>query len=271
MAQLGVYTPRLRILRTQGCDALPKEGSRRVCAKFAAAFLQPLLGSHGDEVITLPQLRATAAPGEPICFDELLVGSAFDSFNSDELNDGKEPLLALYRARVLAWHGLLPRAVPSAHAILLIRKEGKRGIANFAMVERFVRTRYGSVASVTTTSFSTLPMAQQLALVSQTTIAVSPCGGISMILPFLPEGAHAILMNYMVGPDDVRRHGECTGCSWTMEAELWRHVRHVQKQYYQVWGPSDFKKGKPGHDAAIVVDPQRLGELIDNALEEMQP
>jgi len=23
-------------------------------------------------------------------------------------------------------------------------------------------------------------------------------------------------------------------CSWTMEAELWRHVRHVTKVYYQV-------------------------------------
>ena len=29
MAQLGVYTPRMRILRTHGCEALPKEGSRR--------------------------------------------------------------------------------------------------------------------------------------------------------------------------------------------------------------------------------------------------
>ena len=92
-----------------------------------------------------------------------------------------------------------------------------------------------------------------------------------MILPFLPEVAHAVLMNYMVGPRDVRRHGECTGCSWTMEGELWRHVRHVHKQYYQVWHPSDFKKGQPGHDAAVVVDTARLGALVDGALEEMQP
>ena len=65
-----------------------------------------------------------------------------------------------------------------------------------------------------------------------------------MILPFLPEGSHAILMNYMLGEEDARRHGECKGCSWSMEAELWRHVRHVHKQYYQVWGAADFAKGK---------------------------
>ena len=31
------------------------------------------------------------------------------------------------------------------------------------------------------------------------------------------QGAYAVLMNYMIGPKDVRRHGECDGCSWTME------------------------------------------------------
>merc|ERR1712118_363393 len=30
-----------------------------------------------------------------------------------------------------------------------------------------------------------------------------------MILPFLPEGAHAVLMNYQIGPGEPRRHGEC--------------------------------------------------------------
>ena len=49
----------------------------------------------------------------------------------EQLNHGKEPLLALYRARVLAWHGLPPAAVPSRHTILLVQKEGRRGIHNF--------------------------------------------------------------------------------------------------------------------------------------------
>ena len=78
-------------------------------------------------------------------------------------------------------------------------------------------------------------------------------------------------MNYMLAPSEARRHGECDGCSWSMEAELWRHVRHVNKQYYQVWGPSDFEAGTPGRDAAVVVDLTRLNVLIAAALNEMQP
>ena len=92
-----------------------------------------------------------------------------------------------------------------------------------------------------------------------------------MILPFLPEGAYAVLLNYMVNAKDSRRHGECDGCSWSMEAELWRHMRHVHKMYYQVFGPEDFAKGAPGRDAALRVDPHRLGNLVQVALHEMEP
>ena len=54
-----------------------------------------------------------------------------------------------------------------------------------------------------------------------------------MILPFLPEGAHAILLNYMLPKEKLKKeikglsHQECAGCSWTMEAELWNHLRNV--------------------------------------------
>jgi len=184
---------------------------------------------------------------------------------------GKEPLLALYRARVLTWHGVPAAAVPRAHRILLVRKEGRRGIHNFREVRRHVELAFGAHADVAVSGFAGMPMAEQLRLVAQTSLAISPCGGISMILPFLPEGAHAILMNYMASATDPRRHGECDGCSWTMEAELWRHVRHVHKQYYQVWGASDFAGGKPGRDAAVRVDVARLERLIRASMFEMSP
>ena len=92
-----------------------------------------------------------------------------------------------------------------------------------------------------------------------------------MILPFLPEGAHAILANYMLGADEPRRHGECAGCSWPMEAELWASVRHVRTLWYQVWSAADFARGKVGRDAAVRLDPDRLEQLIAQALHDMQP
>jgi hypothetical protein len=266
------------ILRTSGCDTLSgPTSSRRLCAKFAHAFLSPLLGSRGLQLQTLAQLaarrrRESWPTGRKLaCFDQLLVGGAFDVFNSEALNHGKEPLLALYRARVLSWHGVPPLAVPTSHTILLVQKEGRRGIHNFKEVRLHVERTFASVASVRTTGFAGQPMAVQFRLVASTTLAISPCGGISMILPFLPEGAHAILMNYQASESDPKRHGECDGCSWTMEAELWRHVRHVHKQYYQVWGPDDFARKKPGRDAAVRVDVTRLERLMRQSLFEMRP
>ena len=95
-----------------------------------------------------------------------------------------------------------------------------------------------------------------------------------MILPFLPEGAHAILVNYLMpaGADTKRlrgAEGTCARCSLTMEASLWRHVRHVRKLQYQVWEASDFERGKPGRDAAVLIKMPRLAYLIRIALDAM--
>ena len=133
------------------------------------------------------------------------------------------------------------------------------------------------IAHVREVSFQTLSIREQLALVASATIAVSPPGGASMVLPFLPEGAHAILVNYMRSgkPSGTERHGPdggeeaCARCSLTMEASLWNHVRHVHKLYYQVWGASDFARGKPGRDAAVVIQMPRLGYLVRVALDAM--
>jgi hypothetical protein len=122
---------------------------------------------------------------------------------------------------------------------------------------------------------------EQLRLIVSATLAVSPPGGVSMILPFLPQGAHAILINYQLAPKGTElrgteRHGpgaseeaSCSGCSLTMEASLWRHVRHVRKLYYQTWEPSDFAQGKVGRDAAVIIKLPRLGYLIRVALDAM--
>ncbi len=104
-----------------------------------------------------------------------------------------------------------------------------------------------------------------------------------MILPFMPEGSHAILLNYRLTANKklalgTERHDnafrgriECSSCSWTMEAGLWWHVRHVHKLYYQVWDGSDFASGTPGRDASVLVRLPRLGYLIRVALDAMKP
>lgn len=58
----------------------------------------------------------------PLCYFMHKVGGSFGLFASGSHTAGKEPLLALYRARVLSWHGLHYAATPAAHRILLVDK-----------------------------------------------------------------------------------------------------------------------------------------------------
>ena len=158
----------LHLLRTSGCEALASESSRAICVKFESAFLAPLTGDASKPPQTLLGLAAAhgllkargggalaaatidgdssssgssavaAAPSSDgsslLCFEKLLVGGSFDAFNSEALNVGKEALLALYRSRVLRWHGIDPGIVPKEHQILLVNKHGKRAIHNFGKV-----------------------------------------------------------------------------------------------------------------------------------------
>ena len=259
----------------------PTASEARLCRKFVAGFMAPI-----GAVSTLAALAAQHGRGgvRHVCFPRLLAGGYYEMFNAPA-HPGKEPWLQLYRHRVLAHHGLAPArgwpAPPRAHKALLVRKEGRRGIANFPRVLAFVRGGCGGgcegIAQVVPAAFHTMSVREQLALVSTSTIAVTPPGGVSMILPFLPEGAHAVLINFMVSPKEgtgTERHGprdaeSCAKCSLTMEGSLWRHLRHVHTLPYQVWDASDFARGKPGRDAAVVVKMPRLAYLLRVALDNM--
>ena len=320
MAQLGVYEERAVVLRTHNCSESvkpakpPTASAARLCRKFVDGFVRPLQGGEAAAqgagrgvasapLTTIDSLRQRyARAGAPyVCFRRLLAGGYHEMFNAPA-HAGKEPLLALYRHRVLAFHGLAPARGPpppiTAHRCLLVKKEGRRGLHNFDEVARFVlggcdggctELSAGGASGLSSSQdprslrdaprvveieFHTMSIREQLAAVSSATIAVSPPGGVSMILPFLPEGAHAVLVNYMLAKEAKKRgldadESACSRCSLTMEAALWRHVRHVRKLYYQVWEPSDFARGKAGRDAAVVVKLPRLSFLLRVALNTM--
>ena len=303
MAQLGEYEEASKavVLRTHACNETVAGGGRgagagqnpeppspseaRLCNKFVDGFVRPI-----GEVRTVGELRReharTAGPGgQHVCFSRVLAGGFFEMFNAPE-HPGKEPWLQLYRHRVLRFHGLAPPrglpTPPSSHSLLLVRKQGRRGIHNLDEVLAYAQGGCGGLCrglgkdNVRVASFETMTIRQQLELVSTSTLALSPPGGCSMVLPFLPEGAHAILVNYMLdAKQDTRRlrgaEGTCAKCSLTMEASLWRHVRHVRQLQYQVWEPSDFARGRPGREASVVIKLPRLAYLLRVALDAMAP
>jgi hypothetical protein len=83
---------------------------------------------------------------------------------------------------------------------------------------------------------------EQIRILDQTDILISPCGGISMILPFLPVGAHVILMDFYSEKEHLLFEA---GVSASMEAAFWDAWPHIHKIYYQVFDRSEVHFDEP--------------------------
>ena len=183
MTQLGVYAGETDtvVLRTHGCNetvagrnddglivpaAPPSRGEARLCSKFMDGFVRPI-----GAVQTIRALAAqhAAAGQRHVCFERLVGGGFYDIFNNPA-HPGKEPWLQLYRHRVLAHHRLVPSvgwaAPPSAHQLLLVKKEGRRGIANFPKVLSYVQGGCdglcAGIPKVSVAEFQTMTIREQV-------------------------------------------------------------------------------------------------------------
>ncbi|CAF1193206.1 unnamed protein product [Didymodactylos carnosus] len=97
-----------------------------------------------------------------------------------------------------------------------------------------------------------------------------------MIIPFLPRGAHTIVMDYFVSKYDHPSFGFKLNQSASMEGAFLNHITHVQKLYYQIYNENDYVFDFPNKTntrdvASIIINMTRLQLLIDKALEDMQP
>ncbi|KAJ3212672.1 hypothetical protein HDU82_007750 [Entophlyctis luteolus] len=292
MVRLNVFSSELVAMHTVG--PLPDRALNR---KFRDAFFAALTPrapvSFDEYVAETARAHGGGAGASHVCFDQLMVGGNMLRFfqNRDWHNMGHEPLFYSLRNRVLGVHGIDPRQVPQRHKIVFTNKtetlkkaiDGgltkNRGISNLAELVNFVRAKYAGLGvDVEVVEWQKLPMKAQLELMHSTTIFISPSGGVSTLLPFLPEGAHAILIDYYER-NGVVYYGTAAGHSISMEAPLWNHVPHVKKQYYQVWEAKDLVSDVPGktveecdwrYEVSTVVDLRRMDTLIEAAFEDME-
>ena len=97
-----------------------------------------------------------------------------------------------------------------------------------------------------------------------------------MIIPFLPHGAHAIVMDYFVTKHDHPSHNFRVNQSASMEGAFLNHIPHVTKLYYQIHGENEYVFDMPGtrnsrEHGSIIINTTRLKTLIDKALDDMEP
>ena len=219
-----------------------------------------------------------------VCFDSLIAGGQLSVVSKPQIkeNHGREALFYNWRSKIIRYSRFDPDFVPRKHHIVITNKSYSmwtrpgskmhRAIVNLKEVASFIELTYPTICSEVI-EWHTISINKQIEKLLNTTILITPCGGVSLIIPFLPHGAHAIVMDHYV---NKAARGFRIGESGSMDGGFLNHISHVRKQYYQVYGPNDYKFDFPGatdtrEHSSILVNMTRLKLLIDKALEEMEP
>jgi Glycosyltransferase 61 len=218
-----------------------------------------------------------------VCFKDVIVSSSNPAFISPERTDqfGREEIWFEFRNKVLLSHSINPYKKPDFEQILLLRKNSSqtksdvarthyRDIYNYDEVIEHIKLQYPAVKFIVTDP-SKLSIAEQLELTMNSTILITPPGGISMLIPFLPIDSTAIIMDYY-SPEDDSLISSRKGESVSMEISLWNVFPHIKKMYYQIMDPQkdiikDFEGAKlTREDYSVIVDMDRLTFMINSAL-----
>lgn len=238
-------------------------------------------------VLTSEELREyksylTSFKTNYICFRHFMAGGNLLLFHSSAVkeNHGREKLLYDWRSKIITYHKFNPEYIPDQHQIVITNKSTSvwtkapngihRAIANLQEVITFVKNTYPDIPT-RVIEWHKMELAKQIELLLNTTILLSPAGGVAMIAPFLSYGSHAILMDYHVTKSSF---GFVAGSSASMEGMLLNHFPHFKKDYYQVYGKQDYSFDFNGtsdtrNDASIIVNVTRLHLLIESAIEDM--
>jgi hypothetical protein len=217
-----------------------------------------------------------------VCFRHFMAGGNLVLFHPSarKENDGRESLLYRWRSKIITYYKFDSEYIPNQHRIVITNKSASiwakaasgmhRAIANLKEVVTFVRKIYPNI-SVEVIEWHKMAFVKQIELLLNTTIFISPAGGVSMIAPFLPHGSHAIIMDYYATQNSF---GFPIGSSASMEGMLLNHFPHFKKDYYQIYGKQDYVFDFDGatdtrNDASIIVNVTRLHLLIESALEDM--
>ncbi|KAJ3149611.1 hypothetical protein HDU89_003664 [Geranomyces variabilis] len=284
---LGVFAAMVR-LNVRDDNAVPiwirgNLPDRPLWRKFIAGFF-PAVTSHPIVTIESYAREHATEVTENICFDELMVGGNIRRFirSAQHHNIGHEPILLEFRDRVLLKHQIAPNLLPKRHRIVVSHKKrgaSGRTFANEDEMVAFLKQTWPTV-QLDVICFSDYSITEQLQIFTDTTILITHAGGGSAMLPFLPDGAHAIILDYLAGGGGPVIDNDVPGHSVSMEGALWNYWPHVKKLYYQINSPEELRVDNPNipleaadwrSGVSIQIDMGRVKVLVEAAFENMAP
>ncbi|KAI8907973.1 hypothetical protein EDD86DRAFT_276518 [Gorgonomyces haynaldii] len=234
MHRLGIYETHAKWLNKR---QIPSSG---LFQKFTQFFGPPLTSKPMESL-------ESALKDEAVCFETLFVNSAQPLFLNpdDQTHLGKEPLFRLMRDKIMAYYGLDPEQKISKTVITFMNKtdsirNAKRNIHNLKEVIAETQKRFPT-ADIRVLDPTEKSLKDQLYMLQETQILITPCGGISMIGPFLPVDATILIMDYHVDKHDLYNAliPYQIGDSGSMEASFWNLFPHLRVRYYQILHESE--------------------------------
>ncbi|KAJ3140911.1 hypothetical protein HK100_008275 [Physocladia obscura] len=271
--------------------------TRKLSIKFRQAFFPGISKTQPvnlrEYVSSVLISNGSGSIAQNICFEQLLVGGNMRRFLHSVAwhNHGHEEMFRNLRANILTAHGIDPTSTPNeSHHIVITNKtetnfkadstvgERKRAIANLDEVVAWIKDKYGPNIEVSCVEWQKMSVKDQLNLMVSATVFISPPGGVSMMLPFLPNGAHAIIMDYLENEPN-NWYGTRVGDSISMESPFWNHWPHVKKLYYQIHGKQDMVSDSTSktldevswrEGVSYVIDMTRLEGLLEQAFHTME-
>ena len=190
------------------CERLSKELSSLI-SKY------PVITSRqGDKLFT--NSRTGVSSRKIACFQKLVMG--YNYF----LNPERSPQYASgamfrdFRKTAVSSMGLNVNP-PQKHLVTVFVKNGRRRWMNTPDVEQYLEKSFPSTI-FRLADPSKLSLREQVELVAQTTVLVTPCGGVSYSAFFLAPGSSLLLVDYYNVLDKVPAK---------MESKTWTHVSKV--------------------------------------------
>jgi len=201
--------------KAEQCDfflnmLLPGVTSRKYLAATEDAFATKVRGG----------VDAPGAPQDLVCFEQLLAGNGPWGFQQSL---GKAPSWWSYHAFYLSNLGVNPNRTPKKPRITVSIKKGKRALANNDELVDHLRKTFPSYEIDALELRSLGGWKAELEYLLDTSILITPCGGVSMSAMFLPHNAALIVVDYF----NLRKQ-----VSFGMEERLWSNLGYVRPFHY---------------------------------------
>ena len=256
-----------RVLVYQPCSEF--QGHLNVlCQKFTDGIFRVMTSYP---IHSIDSLFNSSVNANRICFRQLVAGQGTaGAVGWGPRNFNRAQAFSEFRSDLLSAHGINSNIIPKQHHILLVNKNGRRKFKNLNEIYNKIRStpQYAGIKITITDDFTNLTITKQLQLFQTVTIAISPCGGISLLFFFLPRQSVLIVSGYPFRT----KQGFIAA---RLEPQIWDYQSHLRVIHYPVESNDDFTL-PPGHKlddwasfrnyADVILKAEKLFPLIDNAI-----